>query len=187
MRTVFGSVALCVGGLLVLLTLLGAVQSPAVAPGVCLASGGLAAVLVIASFLLLRGKKPEPAGRRVILLPSLGAGLAALILAIGSKDHALGKYCGIEAAGNHSYRLLVRVLGTVLHDERGQAVQRQEAGNTITGPPPDLETRMACWEFGLDAAAVAGGAFLGGLLGIAIRLLTRAPAKAPGGKAGDVP
>jgi hypothetical protein len=182
MRTVFGAVALTVGGFLLLFTILGTLHVVGGPLGVSLASGCLAVLLAIASFVLLFGKNDGPARRSVILLPSFASGLAGFLLAIGSKNHDLGKYCGIESAGNQTYQLTVRVFGTVLDEESGPAVERLEAGNTVIGPSVNLVTKMVCWELGLDVAAIAAGSFLGGLLGLGICHLTRALQRTQEGK-----
>ena len=181
MRAVFGSVALIVGGFLLLATLLTAVQFPGVSMWVKVATACLAVVFAIASFILLIGKTVGSSRRRLIVVLSVVTGFAGLVFAIASKNHDLGKYCGIEGH-DHAYKLTVRVFGMVLHEESGPAVEHREAGNAVIGPSQDLETKMVCWELGLDAALIAGGAFLGGLLGVVIQHLTKtqstiAPAK----------
>jgi hypothetical protein len=148
MRTLLGAVALTVGGFLLPLIILAANQFPVIPTGVYLASGGLAVALTVTGFLLLRGSGPS--GRWAVIVSTLGGGLAGLVLAFASK------YVGIE--GSENARLTVRVFKSVLEEVRGPAL--------------DLETRMVCWELGLDSAFIAVGALLGGLLGVVIRRLT---------------
>jgi hypothetical protein len=100
-------------------------------------------------------------------------GLLGFGLAVGSKNHALGKYCGIEGRTGE-YTLTVRILGSVLHEETGPAVRQGEPGNTVVGPSRELETAMAWWEVGLDAALVAAGSLAGATVGTVIgRLIGR--------------
>jgi len=167
MRTVLGSVALSVGVFLLLGTLLTARQFPGISKGVMFTSSALAVILAAAGFVLLLGNKSGLPGQRLIVVLSLVAGLAGLLFAVASKSHNFGKYCGIEGR-NLTFKLTVRLFGTVLHEETGPAVQQQGAGGTLIGPSQDLETKMVIWELGLDAALIAGGTFLGGLLGVVI-------------------
>lgn len=172
MRTVLGSVALCVGGFLLLATLLTVTQWPGVALWLKLTIGCAGVVLVVAGLGLLTRKQADAGGRRAIIVLALAGGLAGLVFGLGSKNYAQGKYCGIEGHPP-GYRLTVRIFGTVLHEETGPAVQHQEKGSRVTGPSQELETAMVCWELGLDAALIAAAAFAGGLLGLGLRRRTR--------------
>src|SRR4051794_18948372 len=96
MRTLFGSVALSVGGFLLLATFLTALQFPGVSPWVTITSGSLAAMLGIAGAVLLLRKDGGEPRRWVIVSLALLTGVAGLVFAIGSKNHPLGKHCGIE-------------------------------------------------------------------------------------------
>jgi hypothetical protein len=173
MRTVLGSAVLIVGGFLLLATLLTVTQWPGVALWVKLAGGGGGVVLAVAGVVLLLGQRRE-AGRRVVVLLTFVGGLAGMGFALGSKNHQLGKYCGMVGAPG-GYRLTVRAFGKVLHEETGPAVRREEGGETVVGPSAELETKMVCWELGLDVVLIAAGAFLGGVLGLGIRYLARSP------------
>lgn len=162
MRTVLGSAAMCVGGFLGLAAIFTALKVPGISVWVGIASGCLATVLSIAGAVLLR-KCAAPRRGLVVTLALLG-GFAGFAFAVGSKNSALGKYCGIEGR-DQAYTLTVRILGTVLHEETGPAVQQGQPGNSVIGPSRQLETAMAWWEVGLDAALVAVGAFVGATVG----------------------
>jgi hypothetical protein len=171
MRALLGSVAFTVGGFLAI----GATFVPCNYPGadrrVLLAGGGVALLLIAAGLFLLLGQRGAAPRWSLIVMASLFGGMAGFIVG-ASKTF---KYCGIEGRGQ-TYKLTVQVFEKVLDEETGPAVQSKH-GNAI-GPSEELEGKMACWEFGIDAGFVAVGALLGGLLGVAIRQLTRP--QAPG-------
>ena len=169
MRTIIGSAALCVGGFLILAALFAALKLPDISAWVSIASGSLAAALVVAGAVLLWNDTAPKRGLAVglaILGSVVGFGYA-----VGSKNSALGKYCGIEGR-NQAYTLTVRIFGSTLHEETGPAVRQGEPGNSVVGPSRELETAMAWWEVSLDTALVAAGALVGASLGAVIGRLT---------------
>jgi hypothetical protein len=165
MRTVLGAAAIWVGGFLVLVALFAAAKVPDISAGVGIAAGSLAVVLGVGGALLLR--KGSRTGRGLAVGLAFLGGAVGFAFAVGSKNHALGKYCGIEGR-NQAYTLTVRIFGTVLHEETGPAVRGGEPGNTVVGPSRELETAMAWWELGLDVALVAAGALVGATGGVLI-------------------
>jgi hypothetical protein len=169
MRTVLGSAVVCVGGFLVLAAIFTALKVPGISVWVGIASGCLAAVFSVAGAVLLR-KGGTPRRGLVVTLALLG-GVVGFAFAVGSKNSALGKYCGIEGR-NQAYILTVRIFGTILHEETGPAVQQGEPGKSVIGPSRELDTAMAWWEVGLDTALVAAGAFVGATVGAIFGHLT---------------
>jgi hypothetical protein len=163
MRTVLGAAALCVGGFLVLAAIFMALQVPGVSVGVSVVSGCLAAALLGVGAVFLR-RKGGASRRGLALALAVFGGVAGFAFAVGSKNYAIGKYCGIEGR-NHAYTLTVRIFGSVLHEETGPAVQQGQPGNSVIGPSRELETAMAWWEVGLDATLVAAGAIVGATVG----------------------
>ena len=113
--------------------------------------------------LVRRSSGGTPRRGLAIALALLG-GVVGFAFAVGSKNHALGKYCGIEGR-NQAYTLTVRIFGTVLHEETGPAVQQGEPGKSVVGPSRELDTAMAWWELGLDTGLVAAGALVGATVG----------------------
>src|SRR4026209_581720 len=121
MRTIVGSVALCVGGFLLVATVFIAIQFPSVPKWVSIASGCTAIAFIIASVILLSRLEGESPGRGMIVLPALCLGFAGFIFAVGSKNYDFGKHCWIEGR-NEVYVLTIRIFGSILHEESGAAV-----------------------------------------------------------------
>jgi hypothetical protein len=169
MRTILGSAALCVGGFLVLAALFTSRKLPDISAGVGIASGCLAVVLIVAGIVLLR--KGNARTRGLVVGLALLGGIVGFVFAVGSKNYAMGKYCGIEGR-DQTYTLMVRIFGAVLHEETSPAVHHGEPGKTVIGPSRELETAMAWWEVGLDAALVAAGGLIGASIGAVIGGLT---------------
>jgi hypothetical protein len=170
MRTVVGATTLAAGGLIWLDTVLVALTHPHAAGWLLAATGGLTAFLLLASFLLLRGKKGAPPGRWLIVVASSGAGLVGFILALvtaGSGIMARGDEM-VDGKRVQSYELKVHLFGKVLYQEIGPAVEWTGKDGTYTGPSEGLETLMLAAGWSLAATYMVLFALLGAVLGAVI-------------------
>ena len=105
-------------------------------------------------------------------MPCLGAGVLGFVVFIFTSNIGIDGGHTIEG-GTAGYKLTVRVLGAVLHEDTSPAVDRTDSRiGKFIGPSSALDLKMQLWGLGIGLAYVILASVIGAFLGTAMCRLT---------------